>query len=187
MAGDIRPWRILESSMAFEEPWYKLRQDRVELPDGTVLDDYYVSVRADIVVIVAVSGDGLVPLVRQYKHGVQAITLEFPAGTFSGAELPLEAAQRELVEETGWTCETFNVVGVLFDDATKNTNRVHVVVANGAGGVAAQSLDETEQAAGLEVVEVPFDDLQPMLDAGAIAAQSSVAAGYMALSWLASR
>ena len=43
MAGGIRPWRILESTMAFDEPWYRLRQDRVEVPDGTVLDDYHVA------------------------------------------------------------------------------------------------------------------------------------------------
>jgi ADP-ribose pyrophosphatase len=186
MTGGIRPWKILESTMPVDEPWYTLRQDRVELPDGTVLDDYYVSVRSDIVVIVAISDDGVVPLVRQYKHGVQAVTLEFPAGTVAGAEPPLEAARRELLEETGWTCEAFTAVGALFDDATKNTNRVHMVVATGASATVAQHLDKTEQAAGLEVVEVHFDDLKSMLDAGEIAAQSSVAAGYMALSWCAS-
>lgn len=187
MSGIIRPWRVLESTVVFDEPWCRLRQDRVELPDGTVLDDYYVSVRADIVVIVAVADDGTVPLVRQYKHGVQSITLEFPAGAFSGEENALDAAQRELAEETGWTGETFNAVGVFFDDATKNTNRVHVVVATGATGAETQRLDATEQSAGLDVVEVQVDALKALLDAGEIAAQSSVAAGYRALSWLDSR
>ena len=187
MADGIRPWRILESTIAFDEPWYRLRQDRVELPDGTVLDDYYVSVRADVVVIVAVSDDGIVPLVRQYKHGVQAVTLEFPAGAIAGGEAPLDAARRELAEETGWTGEVFEAVGVLFDDATKNTSRVHAVVAPGAGRTAAQRLEDTERSAGLEVVEVRIEDLKPLLDSGKIAAQSSVAAGYRALSWLDSR
>ena len=187
MTSTIQPWKTLESTMAFDERWYQLRKDRVELPDGNVLDDYYVSVRADIAVVVAVSNEGTVPLVRQYKHGVQSITLEFPAGAFSDEERPLRAAHRELMEETGWTSEAFDAIAVLFDDATKNTSRVHVFVATEAGRTATQRLDGTEQSAGLEVVEVQLGDLKGLLDTGEIAAQSSVAAGYRALSWLASR
>ena len=78
-------------------------------------------------------------------------------------------------------------MGLLFDDATKNTSRVHAVVAPGAGRTAAQRLEDTERSAGLEVVEVRIEDLKPLLDSGKIAAQSSVAAGYRALSWLDSR
>jgi 8-oxo-dGTP pyrophosphatase MutT (NUDIX family) len=180
----IRPWRVLDRSWAFDERWYRLRRDRVELPDGTVLDDYLVSVRADVAVIVAVGDDGTVPLVRQYKHGVEAITLEFPAGTVSDAEEPAGAARRELLEETGWTAPAFTPAGVFLDDATKNTSRVHVYVATGARRVAEQRLDDTEQAAGIEVVEVQLGDLRQLLDSGAIAAQSSVAAGYRVLSEL---
>ena len=187
MPESIHPWKILQSAMVFDEPWYKVRQDCVELPDGTVLDDYYVSVRSDIAVVLAVSDDGTVPLVRQYKHGAQAVTLELPAGAFSDDELPLNAARRELLEETGWDSDSFVAVGVFFDDATKNTNRVHAVVATGAARIGTPHLDEVEQSAGIELVEVQLDELKGLLDSGQIAAQSSVATGYRALAWLAAQ
>jgi hypothetical protein len=57
----------------------------------------------------------------------------------------------------------------------------------GAGKSAIQRLEDTERSAGLEVVEVRTRDLKGLLDVGQIAAQSSVAAGYRALSWLDSR
>jgi hypothetical protein len=63
----VQRWRVLDRTLAFDERWYRLRRDRVELPDGTILDDYYVSVRADVVVIVAVSDTGTVPLVWSWS------------------------------------------------------------------------------------------------------------------------
>ena len=57
------PWRILDSHNAFEHRWYVLRRDTVELPDGGVIDDYFVSVRPEVVVV------GSFIMVRQYQHG----------------------------------------------------------------------------------------------------------------------
>ena len=73
-------WKIQKSEMAIDHRWYKLRRDWVELPDGRAIDDYFVSVRPDVVLILALTPDGNVPLVRQYKHGVQKVLLELPGG-----------------------------------------------------------------------------------------------------------
>ena len=177
-------WKVLASHSAFDHRWYVVRRDTLQLSDGTIVDDYFVSVRPDIVVIVAVDRSGQMVLVRQYKHGVREMTLEFPAGTFKD-EQPEAAALRELAEETGYVPGRIEYLGRCFDDASKNTNTVHMFLALDCELRAQQRLDGMERAAGLEVLLMPIAKVAQALDDGDIAAMSSVAAGYRAMRRLA--
>jgi hypothetical protein len=64
-------WKVLASHNAFDHRWYVVRRDILQLPDGTIVDDYFVSVRPDVVVVVAVNRSGDMVMVRQHKHGVR--------------------------------------------------------------------------------------------------------------------
>ena len=174
-----RRWRVLASEMALDHRWYAVRRDTVELPDGTI-DEYFVSVRADVVVVVPVDKSNQVVMVRQYKHGVGQVTLEFPAGIITD-EPPDAAALRELEEETGYVPERMEYLGRCFDEASKNTNTVHMYLAHGCEPRGKQQLERMEQAAGLEVLPVPMERVVSGLDSGEIASLSSVAAGYRAM------
>jgi ADP-ribose pyrophosphatase len=181
---DLQRWDVLESHMTVDERWCKIRRDKVRLPDGSVLDDYFLAIRPNIVVVLALSANLTIPLVRQYKHGVGQVTLELPAGTFSD-EAPDIAGKRELLEETGWGAECLICVGEFFDDASKNTNLVYSLVGlNAQKQTDNRELDATEASSGLEVLEVRVDELQTLLFDGTIRAQSSVASAYQALTWL---
>jgi ADP-ribose pyrophosphatase len=180
------PWKTLSSQNAFDHRWYVLRRDTIQLPDGSIVDDYFVSVRPDVAVIVAVDRVGRIILVRQYKHGVNEVTLEFPAGTFRSEE-PQAAALRELQEETGYMPERMELLGRCFDDASKNTNSVYMFLALNCDPRGQQRLERLEKAAGLEVLTMSVDEVERALDSGEIAAMSSVAAGYRALKMIASR
>jgi ADP-ribose pyrophosphatase len=173
-------WKILASHNAFDHRWYVVRRDTLLLPDGTIVDDYFVSVRLDVVVVVAVDRSGQMVVVRQYKHGVREVTLEFPAGTFNG-EQPEAAAVRELEEETGYVPGRIEYLGRCFDDASKNTNTVHMFLALDCELRGQQKLERMEKAAGLELLLLPVDEVAQALDSGEIAAMSSVAAGYHAM------
>jgi 8-oxo-dGTP pyrophosphatase MutT (NUDIX family) len=175
----VEPWKVLASQNAFEHRWYVVRQDTVQLPDGTV-DDFFLSVRPDVVVVVALDQSSQMILVRQYQHGVRRRTLEFPAGTFSD-EKPEAAALRELEEETGYVPAKIEYLGRCFDNASKNTNMVHIVLALDCQPRGQQRLDLMERAAGLEVLLMPVAEVARALDDGDIAAMSSVAAGYHAM------
>src|SRR5260221_13628445 len=106
-------WKVLASHNAFEHRWYVVRWDTLQLPDGTIVDDYFVSVRPDVVVVVAVDRSGQMVLVRQYQHGIRKRTLEFAAGTFTD-EQPEAAALRELEEETGYIPGRIECLGRCF-------------------------------------------------------------------------
>jgi len=166
--------------MAFDHRWYRLRRDTVKLPDGRVVDDYFVSQRPSVAIVVPLTVEKNVILVRQYKHAVQAITLEFPAGTFQ-SESPATAVTRELEEETGYSPNSMMELGTCFDDSTRNSNLVHIFLASGCVLTGKQELDELEEVSGIEVVIASIQEVIKLLEHGEIKSMSSVAAGYKAL------
>ena len=97
-----RAWDVLESAYLSRKPWLTLRRDRVRLPGGAVIDEYLVLEYPAWVSVVAVTSEGRVVLVRQYRHGLGRAGVELPAGVVEpGDPSPESAARRELREETG--------------------------------------------------------------------------------------
>jgi ADP-ribose pyrophosphatase len=175
----IRPWRLLRSEIVFDEPWYKLRRDWAMLPDGRKIDDYFVSLRPDVVLIFAITADDEVIVVRQYKHGAASILLEFPGGTFWPAtEEATAAAARELAEETGYSSPAFVHLGTAWDDPTRQDNRIHMYLARQASLTQAQSLDEHED---IEVVLIPLRKLKQMCLDGEISVTGSMVLAFLGM------
>ena len=77
---NLKKWQIIKSELVFHNRWCQVRQDAVKLSSGQVIDDYFVNIRPEIVLVVPVTGDNQLVFVRQYRHGVKEILLEFPAG-----------------------------------------------------------------------------------------------------------
>lgn len=96
-------WRVLDESPVVDaSPWLRLSRQAIELPDGQRVNDYYQLHIPDFVVVLALTTSGDVVCVRQYKHGLRQVSLTLPGGMLDDAEVPLEAARRELLEETGY-------------------------------------------------------------------------------------
>ncbi|MGB7249879.1 MAG: hypothetical protein WBC73_13155, partial [Phormidesmis sp.] len=70
MQKSVQKWTTLRSTMVFDHRWYRLRQDVVSLPNGQVVDDYFVSMRPDIATVLPITASGEVVFVRQYRHGI---------------------------------------------------------------------------------------------------------------------
>jgi ADP-ribose pyrophosphatase len=177
LAAVPRPWRFLHSEPVLDHRWFHVRRETVELPSGRVLDDYFVAVRDDFVLVAAVTPADELVLVRQWKQGIRALTLELPGGIVDDEE-PAAGAARELAEETGYVCAELRRVGGGPLDPSKETNRVHLFVGTGATLQGAQELDETEE---IDVVLLPLADARGAIARGEIDAPSSVAGIYLAL------
>lgn len=180
----IRPWRVIRSDEAFRDRWYRLRRDTVELADGSVVDDYFVSERADIAQVVALTPERDVVFVRQYKHGIGEITLELPGGLVDDGEPPEAAARRELAEETGYDAPGLEPLGALVHDPPKTTNRIHGFLARDAARTHEPEPDATEE---IEVVLVPLSEVEQRLRARELDVSSTVALLYRALEALSRR
>ena len=147
----IKPWKVLETS--YFRP--RFRMDRVELANGNLLDATIFEFRS-WANIVALTKTGEVVLVRQYRHGVREVLLEFPGGVVEDGEDPLEGAKRELLEETGYTASQWVEVGRLYPNPALQTNTLYCYLALDAGKVSGQSLDAGED---IEIHLMPLDEL----------------------------
>ena len=169
----MKKWKTLASKMVFDHRWYRLRQDKVALPNGHIVDDYFVSLRPDIATILPITERGEVVLVRQYRHGVNEILLELPAGTFEVGEEPLAVAKRELAEETGYVSEDWSAIATFYNNPVKQNNRIHLFHAQAARLVQAQQLDATEE---IEVVLKPMAEVPALIASGEVCVSGSIAA-----------
>ncbi|RDV13768.1 NUDIX hydrolase [Pontibacter diazotrophicus] len=175
----LAPWKVLKSEMVVEEKWYKLRRDHVMLPNGLEMDDYYVSVRPNVVLVFPLTEDNHVIFVRQYKHAAGDIFIELPGGVVDEIETePTEAAKREMLEETGFTSDEVELLLEVTDNPTKDTNRMYYYLARNVKRVAAQDLDESEA---IEVLKVPLHEVVDMISEGKIKVSGSVALCLLAL------
>ena len=160
----IAPWKVIESKYAYRDRWLALRSDTVELPNGSVLSPFHVIEQPDWVTAVALTHDGNVLLVEEYRHGVRQTVIELPSGIHDKPEEePLAAMKRELREETGFASEEWVPLGSFFANAPRLDNTVHCFAALDARKVAEPDPDDSEL---LITHEVPLADFLAELSDG---------------------
>ena len=114
---------------------------------GGYIPDYYILEYPDWVNVVAVTTTGQLVLIRQYRHGVGGVHYELCAGCVDPGESPLEAAQRELLEETGYGGGAWQRQLTLSANPSTHANRNYSFVALGVEKVQEQDLEPTEEIA----------------------------------------
>ena len=143
---EIKPWQVLESSIVFSNRWLRVRKDICRTNRGNIVD-YYVVERFSYVLIVALTPQSEVLVVRQYKHGAGQVVRELPAGYIEDGEDPLQCAHRELREETGYEAASMEPMAILFASPSAAQHRAHLFLATGLRRVGEQHLDANEKIA----------------------------------------
>ena len=138
-------WRVLDREYIIKRPWLTARRDKVELPDGRIIEEYYVLEYSDWVNVIAITKDGQFVMERQYRHGLGVDSTELPCGVMEKGEDPLEAAKRELLEETGYGNGEWTKLMVIAPNPGSQNNLTHCFLAVGVEKIAEQSLDDTEE------------------------------------------
>lgn len=173
----MQKWKVLSSELALDNSWYKVRKDRVEIKSGKEID-YYVGVFPDVSMVLAITPDKQVPLVRQYKHGIGDLITELPAGLIDEGEDPLEAAKRELREESGYTSDDWQVLGYFSRSPGKTRGgNIYVYLAQNAQKTSNQEFDENEE---IEVLLKLFSEALKMAKAGEFQGMDTIAAILLA-------
>jgi ADP-ribose pyrophosphatase len=154
-------WKVLHSEYLAHEPWFTVRRETVELPNGNRINDYYVMEYPEWVNVIALTRDGRFVFVRQYRHGIVSVNYELCGGVCDPDDAsPLYAAQRELLEETGYGNGSWEEFCVLSPNPSTQNNLTHSFLARNVEKLHAPALEDTED---LSVHLFSLDDVKRLL------------------------
>lgn len=158
-------WKVIKSEYISNRPWLTVRKEHVRLNNGNEIDEYYVIEYPNFVNVIAQTTDSKFVLIRQYRHAVSLTSLELPAGVVDKGESPLDAAKRELLEETGFGNGEWEFFMKTAPNPSSMTNFNYTFIARGVEKIREQNLEQTEE---LEVVTCSEDKLYHYLNQGQI-------------------
>jgi ADP-ribose pyrophosphatase len=158
---------------------FDLETSRRSSPEGKT-GDFSILLAPDWVNVVPVlrmpSGEEGFVMVRQYRHGAELITTEFPAGMIEAGEDPADAARRELLEETGYRAGRLSPLGDVLPNPAFMTNRCFVFLAEDLSAQGGQTLDALES---LDAVILPVRDVAEGLGAGELVNSLALVAFFL--------
>ncbi len=191
MNDDNLKWEEISTKHLIRNEWIDFRESRFRFPDGTEYEPYYSYSRRDYTVIVASDTEGSYICVRQFRHGIREVTTEFPAGGIeredgreygghgdTSAEDALEAAKRELREETGYESDEWEHLITVPSNATIADNYAYVYTAKNCRRVSGQDLDDTEF---LNVVRLKAEDIEKLIREGRFQQSAHIMAWLLSL------
>jgi 8-oxo-dGTP pyrophosphatase MutT (NUDIX family) len=181
MTQQKQSWVVLSTRRVIDTPFLRIRSERVALPDGTIIPDYYIIENRGWVGVVPITEDGRFIINKQYKHGIGLDVLEFPAGGIDPHEVdPLVAAQRELMEETGYSAEPgqIDLLSHMLANPTGSVTEVWWYLAHNVRKTGEQKIDPTEV---IENILLTPAELVALLRSARFRVQGHVAAAYQAL------
>ena len=184
MTRPSQEWRTLSSTQILHTPHLKIRREAVELPNGVVLRDYYITENRGWVGVVPYTSDGKFVINEQYKHGIGQKVLEFPAGGIDeGEDDPVLTAHRELMEETGYSVEPdkLEFLTEMIVNPTGAETRCWWYLAHDVRKTGEQHLDPAEE---IQNFLITPKELLNLIHSGRFNIQGQVDAAYMALECL---
>jgi len=158
---------------------FTLVREKVALENGVTVDLDIIR-HPGAAAMVPLTENNTLLMIRQYRHAMGGFIWEIPAGTLDPDETPLECANRELVEETGYSADTWHKLGEITPVPGYSDERIHIFCAMDLSP-AIQHLDRDEI---LKVHEVPFHEAVRMIERGEIGDAKTISGLFMARLWM---
>ena len=152
----------LSSELVYTGDYLKVYRDTVSLPNGASSYREYLK-HPGAVMIIPVFDNGDVLVERQYRYPMRQVFVEFPAGKKDAGEAPLETAQRELLEETGYTAQNYTHVTDIHNALAYCDEVIHFYIAEDLHDSGQQKLDDNEF---VQVMRVPLVELMNWIRQG---------------------
>lgn len=171
-------WDTVSQQYLIRDQWINLRADVCKMPGGKIVEPYYVLEYPDWVNVTAITDQEEIVLIRQYRHAYGEVVLELPGGVVDAGESYATAARRELLEETGYTAESFEELARTSPNPSNQTNLSISYLATGAKKVSRQELDNTED---IEIVVMPLEEVVQLLKSNRIVQAMHVTSLYYVL------
>lgn len=183
--ANFSKWRVLNEKIILDaSPWFKVKVQDVLLPGGTRVNGYYQIDSPSYVEIVPINNRGKVLCFWRYKHGPLRINLGFPAGYIHYQEDFLDAAKRELQEESGLMSSHWNRLGSFTIDGNRGQTKAYLFIAWDCIQTERIPSDDLETA---QAVWLGVDELENHLQKGDVATISVATALLLALPLIRAR
>lgn len=143
--AELQVWETLGRSVLLSRPpWLEVYQERVRLPEGRVVDDFYRVVLPAFAIVAATTEEGQLITIRCFKQAVRRVLHCLPGGVLDRNEAPEAAARRELLEETGYAARDFTALGVYVVDGNRQCGTMHAFMARQARRMKKPRVDDME-------------------------------------------
>jgi 8-oxo-dGTP pyrophosphatase MutT (NUDIX family) len=150
-------WKIISSEYISAHKYFTARKDKCETTEGKIIDEYFVVELPETACAVAITQEGEVLMVKQYRHPIEETLLEIPGGFVDENESAEETIRRELKEETGYEFSSILHVGKIAANPGVLNNFTQLFLAQGGVKTSAQKLDKNED---LEIEKISLQELK---------------------------
>lgn len=154
------PVELISSSYLNKHIYFTARRDSYRTRDGKIVDPYFVVELPTSVVAMAITEKNEVILINQYRHPLGENLLELPGGFIDEGEIPHQAVERELLEETGYSFDHVHYLGMTAANPGVLNNVTHMFVATGGKKTSEQKLDANEE---IDIILKPLADTRALL------------------------
>ena len=161
----LKPWTYDEDDPVVDAGVFRLHRQRTRSPRTGAERRISVLEAGDWVNVIALTRNGNVVLVRQFRHGTRSFTLEIPGGMVDKGESPAHAAARELREESGYAGDGPVLLGIVAPNPAILNNRCHTFLFEDCSQVGEPELDRGED---IEVLTYPLAEIPALIAAGSI-------------------
>lgn len=161
----LAPWPILGEEKILETPVFTVNRQLCRSPKDGEDKNFVVLAVPDWVQVLAVTDDQKILLVRQFRLGSRQFSLELPGGVVEANQTPLDAAKRELSEETGYTAAKWTRLASFRPNPAIQNNTAHLFLAEGVRLTGPTDFDENED---LDLTAVTLNELRDLVLNGTI-------------------